>query len=246
MQQIDARRILPVTGGYNFRDLGSIKTKDHTFIKEHLLIRTDELSQLSDDDLNLLADLNVKTIVDFRTEMERSQSVDKVPSTVKNEVHLDIMAANMNAFMTKIQSGENDYKGLLKHFYTDLITSDNAIAEYQRFFKILQNPENTSVVYHCTAGKDRTGIATALILESLNVDRAIIEYDYLLSNRFLESKYAHYIEQNPALADLFLVNKEYLEHAFEVIEKQYYSTNDYLTDILKVDIDLMKKIYTER
>ena len=246
MQHIDAKRILPITGGYNFRDLGSIPTNDNTYIKENLLIRTDELSQLNEDDLNLLAELNVKTIVDFRTEMERSQSIDRVPSTVKNEIHLDIMAANMNSFMEKIQSGNNDYKGLLKHFYTDLITSDNAITEYQTFFNILQNPENTSVIYHCTAGKDRTGIATALILESLNVDRTIIEYDYLLSNQFLESKYAHYIDQNPALADLFLVNKEYLEHAFEVIEKQYYSTSDYLTDILKVDTDLMKKIYTEK
>lgn len=246
MEQLHQQRILPIIGGYNFRDLGGIKTKTGNKIKANQLIRTDELSNLQDKDLEYLAELKVKTIVDFRTEEERKISIDKIPSTCKNEFHLDIMAANMNDFMLKIKSGDNDYKGMLHQFYADLVTSDNAIKEYQAFFQILQNEENCSVIYHCTAGKDRTGIATALILESLQVDWKHIEEDYLLSNHFLQKKYEGYITSNPALGDLFLVRPEYLEHAKQTIENKYYSMADYLTDILKVDLDKMKQIYTQQ
>lgn len=186
----------------------------------------------------------MKSVVDFRTSEERKTSVDKVPITCENEFRLDIMAANMNAFMEKMQSGDKDYKKMMQQFYTDLVTEENAVKEFQEFFSILQNEENCSVIYHCTAGKDRTGIATALILESLNVDCNTIESDYLLSNKFLAKKYAAYIEQNPTLAEIFLVQAEYLQDAFEQIRKTYYSVEDYLSDKLKVDIDLMKKIYT--
>ena len=245
MNTLDTARILPVKGGYNFRDLGGITTKDGKTIKKDLLFRTDELSNLQPEDLDLLAHLNVKTIVDFRTDQEREQSVDKVPVTCKNEIHLDILAANMNALMAEFQKEGVDYKQLLLNFYTDLVLSDNAITEYSKFFEILQNPDNNAVIYHCTAGKDRTGVATMLILEALNVDRATIEEDYLLSNEFLKTKYEGYISQNPALADLFLVRPEYLENAINAINLKYDSVLNYLKTVLKVDVDLMKNIYTE-
>lgn len=245
MDLLTTSRILPIEGGYNFRDLGFIKTKNNKEIKPQLLIRTDELSQLTTNDLNLLADYNIKTIVDFRTEEERKISVDKVPETCENEFHLDIMAANMNSFLSKLNSNNEDFKSIMHNFYSDLILDENAQKEYTQFFGILQNPENCSVIYHCTAGKDRTGIATALILESLKVDWEIIEHDYLLSNQFLAKKYNHYIQQNPALKDLFLVQAEYLQGAKETIEKNYYSVEDFLVDRLNVDLDAMEKIYTK-
>ncbi|MBS7334186.1 MAG: tyrosine-protein phosphatase [Weeksellaceae bacterium] len=245
MKLMHESRILPIEGGYNFRDLGGIITGNKTIIKSNYLIRTDELSRLNTNDLEFLADLNVKTVVDFRTAEERKSSIDRVPSTCKNEFHLDIMAANMNAFMQKMQSGLTDYKHMMQQFYSDLVLEENAMKEFKEFFSILQIKENCSVIYHCTAGKDRTGIATALILKSLNVDWNTIESDYLLSNQFLEKKYAAYIEQNPSLANIFLVNAEYLQGAFEKIVEKYYSVDDYLTDHLNVDIDLMRKIYTK-
>jgi len=245
MLTVNEKRILPIEGGYNFRDLGGIITENNRLIKSNYLIRTDELSGLTENDLNFLADLNVKSIVDFRTNDERVLSVDKIPLTTVNEFHLDIMAGSMTVFMSKMKSGTSDYKAMLHYFYTELITSENAIKEYKSFFNILQSEENCSVIYHCTAGKDRTGIATALILSALNVNSSVIEQDYMLSNQFLEKKYGEIIQHNPALKDLFLVQAEYLHGAFETINKNYYSVEDYLTSILNIDIDAMKKIYTE-
>lgn len=245
MKEVHARRVLPIEEGFNFRELGGIITKEGKKIKHNQLIRTDELSHLNENDLELLQQLNVKTIVDFRTEQERKISLDRVPKSCKNEIHLDIVAANMNTFMAKMREPNVNYKDLILGFYNDLVLGENAIKEYQTFFKVLQNPENTSIVYHCTAGKDRTGIATAFILEALNVDWETIENDYLMSNEFLKPKYAHLLATNPQLEDLFLVNADYLQHAKELIDKNFYSMEDYLTDQLKVDLDLMKSIYTE-
>jgi len=238
-------RVLVIKGGYNFRDLGGLSTKDGKIIKKDLLFRTDELCNLQSEDLDLLARLDVKTIVDFRTDQERAQSIDKVPVTCKKQIHLDILAANMNALMAEFQKEGANYKQLLLNFYTDLVLSENAITEYSKFFEILQNADNTSIIYHCTAGKDRTGVATMLILSALNVDYKQIEDDYLLSNQFLKKKYETYINQNPALADLFLVRAEYLENAINAINVKYDSVQNYLKTVLKVDLDLMRNIYTK-
>ncbi|WP_177765635.1 tyrosine-protein phosphatase [Flavobacterium sp. I3-2] len=241
----ETSRILPIKGGFNFRDLGGIPTKDGKTIKRNLLFRTDELSNLQPIDLELLAQLNIQTVVDFRTDFERSQSIDKVPTTCKNQIHLDILAANMESFMTEIQKGISDFKPLLMNFYKEMVLSDDAIKEYSAFFKVLENHENSSIIYHCTAGKDRTGVATALILEALNVNWNEIESDYMLSNVFLKTKYQTYISQNPALADVFLVQPTYLKNAFEAINETYQSVENYLKAVLKVDLELMKNIYLE-
>lgn len=243
MNTIDSTRILQVKGGYNFRDLGGIKTKDGRIIRKNLLFRTDELSNLEPEDLDLLAGLNIQTVIDFRTDQERAKSVDRLPTTCKQEIQLNIVAANMDAFVEEIKAGNTDFKKLLLNFYQDLVLGDNAIKEYSRFFEILQNTDNLSIIYHCTAGKDRTGIATALILEALQVDWKDIEADYMLSNIFLEKKYASYINENPALADLFLVRPEYLQRAIEVIIEKYNSVDNYLKTVLQVDIELMRKLY---
>jgi protein-tyrosine phosphatase len=238
-------RVLSVQGGFNFRDLGGLRTQDGKAVKKDLLFRTDELSNLNSSDLNLLTQLSVKTVVDFRTDQERALSIDRIPSSCKQEIHLDIVAANMNAFMKQIQDGRTDFKDLLMNFYKELALGNNAITQLTRFFEILQNPNNNAVIYHCTAGKDRTGVATALILEALNVSSDDILSDYMLSNFFLKEKYASYIEQNPKLSDLFLVQEDYLHNALDAIASEYDSVNNYLSDVLKVDIDLMKNLYTE-
>lgn len=244
MNTVDTNRILHVQGGYNFRDLGGLTTTEGKTVKKDLLFRTDELNNLEPADLDLLAKLNVTTIVDFRTDQEREKSVDRVPTTCKNEVHLDILAANMDALLAEIQKGTTDFKKILVDFYRDIVLGQNSIDKLVQFFEILQNPENTAVIYHCTAGKDRTGIATALILEALAVDWSQIESDYLLSNEFLKVKYEAYINQNPKYAELLLVQADYLKSAIDAITEKYNTVQEYLTTVLKVDIDLMKKIYT--
>lgn len=245
MNTANSKRIIQVQGGYNFRDLGGLKTKDGKLLKSNLLFRTDELGTLTDADLDLLTSKKVQTIVDFRTDLERSKSVDRIPLSCKKEIHLDILSANMDAFIAEMQKGNADFKKLMLGFYEELVIGSNGIEKFKEFFEIVQDSSNVAIIYHCTAGKDRTGVATALILESLNVDREIIEDDYLLSNEFLKDKYASYINKDPRFADLFLVQADYLRTAFDAIEKTYDSVENYLKTVLKVDINKMRSFYLE-
>lgn len=243
MTEIDYNRIILVKGGYNFRDLGGLPTTTGETVRKGKLFRTDELSALEPSDLDLLVSLDVKTVVDFRTLQERLKSVDRLPSSCKREYQLDIISASMDSYIQEIKSGRTDFKQFLNDFYKDLVLGDNAVEQLRKFFEIMETPENAGVIYHCTAGKDRTGIATALILEALKVDREIIMSDYLLSNDFLKNKYASYINENPHYADLFLVQPEYLKSSYEAIESKYDNIENYLTRILHVDLDLMRKLY---
>lgn len=245
MNSIDSNRILHVKGGFNFRDLGGLPTKDGKVVKKDIFFRTDELGTLQDSDLELLSKLNVQTIVDFRTDQERAKSIDKVPSTCKQEIHLDIVSGNMETFVAEIEKGTADMKQLMFDLYKDLVLGDNGIAQFVKFFEIIQNPDNAAIIYHCTAGKDRTGIATALILYALNVDLKEIEDDYLLSNVFLKDKYAAYIAKEPKFEALLTVEPDYLYSALDAIKDKYASLANYLKDILKVDIGLMRRLYTE-
>lgn len=245
IEDINTTRALPIKGGFNFRDLGGLPTKDGKTIKKGLLIRSDELNNLEASDLDLLSQIGVKTTVDFRTEKECAKSIDRLPMTCKNQFHLPILSANMDSLMAEFKNGTANFKEIMFTIYKDLVVSENSHNEYSKFFEILQNPENNAVIYHCTAGKDRTGIATVLILEALNVDWSIIENDYLLSNHFLEKKYENYISKKPEMASLLMVEPAYLEYAIKNIKEKYTSIEKYLTTILNVDIDLMRSIYVE-
>ena len=100
------------------------------------------------------------------------------------------------------------------------------------------------MIFHCTAGKDRTGIAAALILSALNVDIQDIVEDYLLSNIFLQKKYESYIANDPKLETLFTVKSSYLQYAINTIVEQYGSIKQYLEEVLNVDVALLRAYYT--
>lgn len=233
----------PLQGAYNFRDLAQIPTSSEQTIKRNLLFRSDELNRLTPSDLDLLDSINVQTIVDFRTAQERAQSIDKIPATCSNEVHLDILSADMNGLMAQVKSGTADYNQIMLDIYKDLVLGDSAQQEYRKFFELLQAPQNLGLIYHCSAGKDRTGIASALILSALGVNWASIEDDYLSSNPNLSKKYEAYISQAPKMADLLLVKSEYLNFAKQSILQHYDTIDLYLQNILNVDMALMRHIY---
>ena len=101
------------------------------------------------------------------------------------------------------------------------------------------------MLYHCSAGKDRTGIATAFILEALGVDRDTIMQDYLLSNQFLISKYSHLFEAYPAAYDFLTVSADFLTHAWDLIQQHHGSTEQYLHEVLQVQPERMQQLYLE-
>lgn len=234
------KRLLPIEGAYNVRDLGGYKTAQGKTVKWGMVYRSGDLNHLTPTDLDELKKRNLKTIVDFRGKEERDKAPDKMPETVKNVHHIPVDPGNIIALSEF--NAENGTE-LMRSLNEALV--NGAKSEYTTFFEILSDPENTPLLFHCSAGKDRAGFAAVLFLSSLGVDRETIYQDYLLSADCVKEKYAPLVKENPHLAPLMTVKREYLDKAFEVIDNNYGGIENYLSKELGVDINRMRSIYTE-
>lgn len=246
---------LPIQGGYNFRDLGGIKNKDGQFVRWGKLFRTDEMNKLTDADLKYLASTRLKTVVDFRTATEKEGGLggmlpaapDKLPSTVTNPCVLEINAGNIfsDEIIGSISSGisPEETAQIMIDAYIEMVSNEDYVAKYKEFFKYVQDETSLPLSFHCSAGKDRTGVATMLILSALDVDKETIMKDYMLSKDYIAGKYDMYLKFYPQIAPLVTVDEKYLNAAYDEIDKKYGSMTKFLTETLGVDIQKMKEMY---
>jgi protein-tyrosine phosphatase len=119
-----------------------------------------------------------------------------------------------------------------------------AIPRYRELFALLSNPDNTPLLFHCSAGKDRTGLAAALVLHALGADRETVLEDYLASAEHLRRHYISHIETKPHIAPYMTVREDYLATGLVEIEK-YGGLDSYISHELKVDTEHLRKLYTE-
>ena len=238
-------RQLPLQACFNSRDLGGLDNRDGHSIQPQRLLRADDLSSLSHEDSAYLAALPLTTIIDFRSDLERQKKPDLIPTSCQHHLHLDILSGNMEGYMQQMQSTSANARAIMFEIYHDLVLNPHSQAQYRQFFALLQQEQTGSLLYHCSAGKDRTGIATALILEALNVDRDTIMQDYLLSNPYLISKYSHLFEAYPAAYDFLTVSADFLTYAWDLIQQHHGSTEQYLHEVLQVQPERMQQLYLE-
>lgn len=231
---------LPMEGGYNFRDLGGLESKDGKRIKWGKLFRTDDLYNLTHNDLLYLSSIPIITLVDFRCEEEYKALPDKIPAEVKNHYYLCIEPGRLKAYAKSIHTSKNDVINAMKHLYKILVTEDKYLNAYEEFFTYIQDQEKLPLLFHCSAGKDRTGLATALLLYALDIPKDIILKDYLASNDYLADKYHPLIEQNPSNKYLYTVIPDYLESALNEIENEYGSIQNFLINRMHLNIDKLK------
>jgi len=249
-----------MVGAANTRDLGGIVTKDGASIKKNKLIRSGELADLVPlDKERLVNDFKLANIVDLRTDSEVASKPDPEIEHVKN-FHYGVMK---DSGVTASQ--EDFYKNLdkvngveyMEKINQELVTDPTARENYKKFFDVLLACENGSTLWHCTAGKDRAGFATMLVLSALGVDKKSIFEDYLLSNKYRKSENEKTIEQvKEATNDnkeavenitaMMEVRKSYLQTAYDTMEKEYGGVNGYLKKGLGLtnkDISNLKAIY---
>ncbi|GAB6010611.1 tyrosine-protein phosphatase [Viscerimonas tarda] len=237
-----AERRLPMAGGYNFRDLGGIRNNDGKYIKWGQLFRSDDLYKLSESDLNYLSSNPIVSLVDFRTDEEVKSAPDKVPASVKSSYHLPIDAGSLSMEeLAEFSIPQMD--SIMMSMNVKLVSDSLCVKQYREFFGILQNEKNIPVMFHCSAGKDRTGMGTALVLFALNVDEKVILEDYLASAMYLGDKYADITNEYPNLKPLYDVKPEFLLAGIEQLKKSYGSPENYLKKVLHVDIDLFRQKY---
>lgn len=227
----------------NFRDLGGFPAAGGRTTRRGLVFRADDLSAVDDEELARLEELNLRCIVDFRSRQETLCAPDIVPSTVRRAAAIPVDAGKLigNAYGGTLNRRKST--GIMISVYRQL--ARDFAQSYRQFFEILADPENVPLLFHCTAGKDRTGVAAALFLSALGVERKLIVEDYLRSAECLRKKYVKGVDYDEAMEPLYTVYPEFIAAAFEVADAAPGGTDGYLRDALGVDIEHMRKTFTE-
>lgn len=242
------RRHLALEGAPNFRDLGGYVAEDGRSVKWGMFYRSDNLSELTPADLETLASLGIRLVCDFRGPAEWAAHPDRLPAVDPPEVaHLEIWDESFDAegIRAAIVSGEFDVD--LRQMLIDgnRMFATRFADRYRDMFARIREPQNLPALVHCTAGKDRAGFASALILRTLGVPIATVYEDFLLTNHYTASK----IERTLLVVrvmSLFRVDPErvrpvlgvepaYLDAAFAAIDEHYGSFDTYRREALGLD-----------
>ncbi len=240
-EQITFQRRLDLEGAPNIRDLGGYETLDGSTTRWGRIFRAGRLSALTPRDKAQLQKFNLRVICDFRREDEYLKDVTDLGDFAEAAIHnLAISPGDhtQSIAMSDFQSvnGEQMFEWMV------LINRELALKQthtYRRMFELLMANEEGAFLFHCSAGKDRTGFAAALILSALDVPRETIMEDYLLTAQYyppkgeLEYLASKYTERTSdvdlsAFQALMDTREEYLTAAFNAIEEHYDSVDDYL------------------
>lgn len=184
-----ATRLLPLEGGRNFRDLGGYQTTDGHTVKWGKLYRSGVLAGLTEQDYQYIDELDIKTVVDFRANSERNSEVTNwqaSPVTViQKDYEMDFDFSEMGKLLRRPDLSKEMLEGMMAQFYPKIL--DDQKQNYTAMFDTLVKSDD-GLLFHCTAGKDRTGVSAVLVLTALGVDKQTAIDDYLATNQYLDAK----------------------------------------------------------
>ncbi|MBN1428826.1 MAG: tyrosine-protein phosphatase [Anaerolineae bacterium] len=171
-------RILPLEGAHNFRDLGGYETVDGRRVKWGKLYRSDHLGGLTRTDQRYLETLGIRQVYDLRTFAEVNRNPDLLPSSVRY-AHFPIFADDPIDKSAILLRRNHLHSVMFDMYRTGL---DKGRETYARLFGQLAEYKNMPAVFHCSAGKDRAGLMSALVLLALDVQIETVIDDYSLTN----------------------------------------------------------------
>jgi protein-tyrosine phosphatase len=176
-----AERTLPLVGGVNFRDLGGYRTADGRAVRWGRVYRAGSLAELTDEDVAYLGQLGLRLSCDLRSPDEAERRPDRLPPGAIG-LHRPIVAevGRLRRIVTLFRL-RHRIQELLQNAYAIMLDQNGAI--FAEVIRLAADPANLPLVVHCTAGKDRTGLAAALLLLALGVPEETVVADYTLSNR---------------------------------------------------------------
>ena len=239
MTQTPERR-LPLEGASNFRDLGGYKTEDGRTVQWRKVFRSGAMDRLSDADLALLHDLGLRTICDLRHPEEQAIHPTRLVADAPATIHsLPIRPRVAGNYRARIEADDPEAGNLARDYMTEAYrcyVRDHAAA-YRGLMQQLADPANHPLVFHCAAGKDRTGFGAALILMTLGVPEETIFEDYLATNHYWTESGLRVQQDIPEAArqHLSAANDVYLRASIETLHEIHESVDAYLTDALKLE-----------
>jgi len=185
--EIPYERVIDLQGTSNTRDIGGYATGDGHVLRWRQILRSDRLSKLTPEDFRKLEDIGVKTVIDLRTDREQQHEptvwLGEHPPRI---LHFPIGDARDEWFSAQrrlLKGNRFTEEQALRHMVTGYQNFVEAGEEsLRKTMEVVLDSANWPMLIHCSAGKDRSGIAVSLILEALGVDREAIMQDYLLTN----------------------------------------------------------------
>ena len=258
----EKKRRLDFSGAKNFRDLGGYQTVDGKTVRWGVLYRSDHLHHLTDADHRYFSALVLDRIIDFRAEHEKEEAPDRLPvNTGIRIVEIPILDSSTEIWrdsrnkLIKDNLRSIDPAEFLTKTNIELAT--RFTPQMKQFLLELLSANGHPVLFHCAAGKDRTGFAAAIILRILGVPLNVVMDDYLLSNRYYLSArswnlFVFRLMKGKGLSEVvkgFLeVRPAYLSAAFETIDHKYGSFKKYVDNglgLTEQDIELLRRQYLE-
>lgn len=253
-------RRVAIDGSNNFRDIGGYATEDGHHVRWGVIYRSAAMNQITPAGFAQIKALGIKTNFDFRSTDERAVAPVTWPADMGMTVHAVDYKMDMSAFMTVFARGNvtaDQAKGVMVTLYKDLPFT--FAPQYKDMLRAIINGQ-TPLVYNCSAGKDRTGVATAILLTLAGASRQTVSDDYLLSNTY-------YVPQKPQPGQptdrsmaffmtlpadvqkaIMGVDASYLDSAFSAIEHREGGWQRYVHQDLGLtdgDIAILKTRLTE-
>jgi len=256
-------RVINLRGTHNTRDIGGYQSGDLSIIREGQIIRSDMLSRLTEKDFQKLEAIGLKTVIDLRTHKEH----EELPTVWKGDnppqfFHFPVGDSKNEWFAAQREMMKRNRftrEQSLEHMVNGYQTfAEEAKSSYQQVMEVVLDESNWPVLIHCSAGKDRSGIAVALILEAIGVNRETIMEEYLLTNKFsrIEEKAAFLSRQSKemklggrssrgippsAWLPIVGVDAKMLEAFYASVDEKYGSIDAFLAE-LGVDQDARKAL----
>ncbi len=238
METGEFERRIALDGAANFRDIGGYPTNGHKRVKWRKIFRSGNLASLTDNDHRILKDIGLQSICDFRSTEEIARQPNHLPKkTALQCMHLPIVNKTMEPTeaVTRIMKGDIGWltPDFMVNAYIEQIEAFHDV--WHLFFKYLCQRSFRPLLFHCTAGKDRTGVCAALSLLSLGVSEKWVIYDHALSNLY-NAKQTKKIKDNlqkmgidpEKLMDYLTAPKAAIVAVIEHINNKYGSARGYL------------------
>lgn len=238
----------------NTRELGGYPTIDGRVVKHNMLIRSGHLSAATDRDIETLIDrYRLKTVIDLRIDNEVEEKPDNIPGSLKyvrvpllDKAYLGITRDeySLKSWFNLFSDESRRPEDIFFDMYEMLVFGERSGKLIPEIFSLFSG-DNDAVLWHCSAGKDRVGIVTMLILLALGVDDDIIIEDFLATNRFSAAEiiktrvFAPLVIksrwQRKCLAILMGVKREYMERMLARIHNDYADIFDFFEKVYAID-----------
>ena len=230
-------RHLDLAGASNFRDLGGYIARDGRVVRWRRIFRSNHLGHLTDTDVAVVRQLGVKSAFDFRGAEERQAALCLMNDVTVHSLPVEpTVVAALRAIATDgTQLSAEHAAETMRGSYRNYVQHNTP--RFRALFAHLVQ-DSAPLVIHCTAGKDRTGFACALILHALGVSEDAIREDYLLTNRFYRRDPANGSELPDEVTNVLgTVQVSFLGAAFEAVDADYGNLESYFRDGLGLGTD---------